>query len=331
MFKLASQIVGFVACIAIANVAFAQEIRTGSIDKALNSSLDFRSTAFEPCLAEVTCEVAGITLIAERLVEPGVWDAAEIYWDPIDGVGILGGRQNDEIDVDERLTLIFDREVEVSGLWLSDLFIGEAARYENRPLTTEDTETARFELFFGVDRLLEARVNGMFELPEETFESSFTDMFDDGGDLLNRVLINEDTITVYAPGQSSDQAVTLPIGDVDPAKKALFGEETTSTQSIAGLLGNAREVAAFEAGSSNAKRLLAIRNNLQELEALRVEAQIQRLVGDAENGELGWYRPEPVTVDRIVFTADPQTSNDYSIAGIVVKDDVPLRVAELVK
>jgi len=59
----------------------------------------------------------------------------KLYWDSTDGLGVRGG-ENDEIDNRERLRIRFDGGMNLSGVWITDLFTapdggrnGEQGRY----------------------------------------------------------------------------------------------------------------------------------------------------------------------------------------------------------
>ena len=302
-----------------ASSAFAQDVRTGTIDTSLAAGVDFRSTAFEVCLDTPRCTVGDLTIVAERQTVDGGWDVAPIYWDPIDGLGVMGGRQNDEIDADERLIVTLDRPMDVSGVWLSDLFIGEGQRYQGKPYSSDDVETADIELFLRDTSMDIVSVNGVFELPQDSFESTFTDIFLEGGDLLNRIIVEDASVSILMPDEFNEASVVVPLGQIDPAKAALFDQNAITSLDIGTLLGNAEEVAVFRSGSKNASRILEIRGDIGRLEQLRDQAEIQRRIGDTENGELGWYAAESYVTDRIVFTSGFQTSNDYSIAGLMIE------------
>lgn len=300
--------------------AAAQSVATQSIDEALDGQLDFRRTAYAVCIDLPTCEVAGVTVTAERQVGDGdVWVPATLYWDPVDGFGVQGGNQNDEIDVDERLVVEFSSPVQTRGIWLSDVFISEAGRYQTVNANAEDAEVADFEMFRGNAPVLQARMSGQIDLPRDPFNGLFPEAFVEDGDLLNRLLIGTDNISIYMPDPDGTGVVTLPLGDIDREKQAIFAGVETVDIPIAELLGGATNITVFKAGSENAARILAARDNLASLEKLRIDATNARRVGSIPNGEIGWYSGNGIAVDRIVFTSEPLTSNDYSIAGIVIQ------------
>lgn len=321
------------ATVLLTSAAVAQTSTNGSIDTALGDGIDFRSLAFEACLAETSCTIGILNIHAERRLAGGTWVDAQIYWDPIDGFGVLGGRQNDEIDADERLTLTFDVPIRVAGMWLSDLFVGEGQRYHDGAFDVDDVETADIRFELGTAEVGSFSVNGVFELPEQPFETAFTSMFTKDGDLLNRLLVDETRVSLVMPKGETQTAVVLPLGQIDPAKQALFKANATQAIDIANLITSAGQVSAFEAGTSNADRILTIRDDFAQLAQLQALAKVQRRIGDAQNGELGWYPSQPGMVDKIILRADVQTSNDYSVAGLIVAGpfDGLIDIAELAK
>lgn len=298
--------------------ASAQVVKTGTIDGALESGIDFRVSAFADCLDVAVCKVGALTIFAERQSADGTWMAESIYWDPIDGFGVMGGRQNDEIDADERLTIQIAGGKDIAGIWLSDLFIGEGQRYDGEAYSSDDVETASIAFSLGKREVASVDVHGVFELPKDPFASTFTDTFAPGGDLLNRFIVNDGKISIVTPDTNTNLPVSLDLGRIDPAKSAVFSENATAQADIATLLGKAENVPVFAAGTSNAERILSIRDDLAQLEKLRSLAELQRRIGNAENGELGWYADKATRADRIVLTAGLETSNDYSVAGIVI-------------
>jgi hypothetical protein len=316
-----------------ASVVASEVVRTGVIDTALETGIDFRSIAFEVCLDKVSCRVGDLTIFAERKNEAGDWSPALIYWDPIDGFGVMGGRQNDEIDADERLSIDLGAVREVKGLWLSDLFIGEAERYQSNSNGSNDVETAQVDFFLGGLPVASESINGVFELPEKPFESAFTDIFDPGGDLLNRILVEDGSISIIMPDGDVGTPVVLKIGAIDTGKQKVFSQNAVGEVDIASLLDRAGNIPVFETGSANAMQIIAIRDDMTKLAKLQKLAEIQRRIGNAENGELGWYAGIINRSDRIVLTAGMQTSNDYSVAGLMIAGRFDNRVymADLTK
>ncbi len=91
------------------------------IGSALDGQIDFRTTDYGGCFGMTNCTVGDLTLSAVN--QDG---AAEIYWDGVDGLGIIGGQESDEIDGSngEMLTVTFANPTSLTGVWFSDLFAG---------------------------------------------------------------------------------------------------------------------------------------------------------------------------------------------------------------
>ena len=80
----------------VPSYATAQEAAAALIDQDLSAQIDFRSLAFGLCFSQPTCTVEGVTITAERRDVAGDgWVPALIYWDPMDGLGVLEGGQNE--------------------------------------------------------------------------------------------------------------------------------------------------------------------------------------------------------------------------------------------
>ena len=78
------------------------------IDLTLENGIDFRTVAFSECFERTECEVNGVRISAEHWDNDIIgWAPSRIYWSPIDGFGVIGGGQNDEIDFEERLIVEF--------------------------------------------------------------------------------------------------------------------------------------------------------------------------------------------------------------------------------
>ena len=68
------------------------------IDSELSAGIDFRQSTFSVCLGRTECSVAGLSVLGQRrLTQESDWISAPIYWDPIDGLGIEDGAQNDVV------------------------------------------------------------------------------------------------------------------------------------------------------------------------------------------------------------------------------------------
>ena len=121
----------------------------------------------------------------------GAWQPQVLYWDAIDGIGVKGSGQNDEIDFDEKLVITATQPVQVKGVWLSDLFIGEGGHYGSSSPKTQDVESAQIALASADGKTVaEVVVSGDKRLPDISFNTAVYSGFDEGGDLLSRLLVN---------------------------------------------------------------------------------------------------------------------------------------------
>ena len=71
--------------------------------------------------------------------------AALLWWDPVDGIGIRGGNQNDEIDENETLLIQFSQTIGLSHVFFSDFFAGEhvdTTIFNESGLLQLDTQTS---------------------------------------------------------------------------------------------------------------------------------------------------------------------------------------------
>lgn len=304
----------------VAAPAFAIEDGIAAIDRDLAGQVDFRDLAFEACLNEEACTVDGLTVIAERLSASNAWVPAQIYWDPVDGFGVMGGNQNDEIDVDERLTIQLDGKRGLVGAWLSDLFVGEGSRYLGWPESEEDVELADLSLFTGANLVGQYRVSGTFQLPPDPFNAEVDETFTEQGDMLNRVLVDNAQVSVLMPEGSEAKGAVVAVGALDAEKitKAAFDDQEILR--LRDLLGDDEKLATFADGTANADGILSIRKELSRLAKIRLQAEELRLVGDVSNGELGWFPQQTQVTDRIVLTAGFSTSSDFSIAGLMFEE-----------
>lgn len=95
---------------------------------ALMPQVDFRDSLFSAADGNhsfsATVDGIGFTISAYRINETGL-EAANIWWDSIDGLGIWGGTNDDEIDRLERLVISFDNVVALSDIFVADFFASE--------------------------------------------------------------------------------------------------------------------------------------------------------------------------------------------------------------
>ena len=82
--------------------------------------IDFRAASWRPDGLQSSLSHQALTVSAEEK-HGRHWLAEMLYWDNVDGLGILGG-EDDEIDGRERLVIHFDQPVHLAGVWLTDLF-----------------------------------------------------------------------------------------------------------------------------------------------------------------------------------------------------------------
>ena len=89
------------------------------IGTSLDGQIDFRSSDYEACSMLTECTVGNVTVAATNQDgDAGIFYAAD------DGLGVLGGQENDEIDGigDELLTLTFSDPEDLLGIYFTDLF-----------------------------------------------------------------------------------------------------------------------------------------------------------------------------------------------------------------
>ncbi|MFY0666061.1 MAG: hypothetical protein JXQ97_15665 [Natronospirillum sp.] len=304
------------------------------VDVDLLNQLDFRDVSFRTCFDQTSCTVGDVTI--EGFRQDAItqeWLPTEIYWDPIDGLGILGGAQNDEIDVDERLVVNFAEPVEVNRLWLSDLFISEHGRYGGFNSFTENIEFANVEFYDeGAQSMMQMQISGVVNLPRDPFNETVraanpnqpgsADVYPwrELGDMRRRVSLTNEEIILYYPDESTrrGQFLRVPIGDIDPEKKVIFAGLETVEIDILPLLLALDGAALFENGTRNADRIRSIIEEPALLSSLQNNAQIRRVVGTRDNGEVAGILNQPIRASMITIEAPLSTSNDFSVAGLVV-------------
>lgn len=298
----------------------------GRIDRDLRGQWDFRDVAFSGCFEQTECFALGITITAERRQNDGAtWMPAQLYWDPVDGIGVMAGGQNDEIDFDERVLVTFEGSkggtANIDRIWLSDIFVGEDQRYGNSdPAGPDDVEVAVIQTMFAGTMLSEDLVDGADVLPPDPFNAEVVAGFEPGSDLFRRVIVQEEIITVLVPSPDETgrmQMLSFPISDLDEEKLALFEGIETVEIDLADILAGFNDVPFNAAGSANADLIDDVLEDLARLQEIRQQASETRLVSSISNGELGVEMDESLDVEVLVFMAVLGGSNDYSIAGIV--------------
>lgn len=310
-----------------ASFAMAQSTALAPIDQDLLNNIDFRTLDFSVCLGQESCTVNGVTLMAQRLNElDDDWHAAEIYWDPIDGVAVKEGEQNDEIDFDERLQVSFEKPVKIQRVWLSDLFRQEDGRYGSTETDVvqgvpQDVETAGISLVIDEVDVFTFSAWGENLLPDDSFDLLVSPRFTENGNLRQRVVINDETVTLVVPDVGAiggTLRLRLPIGQIDKEKLALFEGLETSDIDLKSLLREFHNAPVFAHGSHNLDLIESLLNDPGTLEEFRQQAGRSRLRGDLSNGEQAVELPEFNELDGLKFFAPFDASNDYSIAGLVL-------------
>lgn len=299
--------------------------QSAQIDQELADGIDFRSLSFSQCLDRTECSVDGLTIIAQRrLDENSAWTAAQIYWDPIDGIGIQNGAQNDEIDINERILVRFEEAVNIDRIWLSDLFISEDRRYGSSETDLvvgepEDAEIAGLSFSAsGVD-LANITVAGEARLPWAQFNQEVDARFRENGDLRRRIVVNGDIVTVVVPG--ADITLQTPVTANDKAKQGLFDGLETVELDISELLAEFNNAALFEVGTNNFNLINAIAQDPDNLSELLRIAQEKRATILMSNGEVGFDVDSTLGVEEIAFFSPFDASNDFSVAGVILESE----------
>ncbi|MDO6728047.1 hypothetical protein Q4544_13995 [Cognatishimia sp. 1_MG-2023] len=297
------------------------------IDSELRSHLDFRSLLFRSCLGQHECTVGDISLRAMRLRDDNeTWGQATLYWDPIDGIGVQDGAQNDEIDFDERLEIRFAQPQTVAKVWYSDLFHTEDRRYgsfatdrvQNEP---EDAEIAGMTLVAAGQEFGTETFSATDRLPWASFNQEVSVRFQENGDLRRRVIIQNEIVTVLAPSGTSDREDLLlqnPVGTIDKDKRAIFEGTETFEIDLAGILTEFHGTNLFAVGTNNFDLIERIAANEAELNNLRLVAERKRTSIQMSNGEVGAELLNATGIDGLNFFAPFDASNDFSVAGIIL-------------
>lgn len=92
----------------------------------LTPQVDFRSNVFSAADNQTSFHIVeagiGFTLEAFHADINGNLTAANLWWDSMDGVGVRGGWNDDEIDINDVLRITFDNTIGLSEIYISDLF-----------------------------------------------------------------------------------------------------------------------------------------------------------------------------------------------------------------
>lgn len=142
------------------SVAF---LLTASQASAQSFVLDFKQPLFDVCHLRESCTIVGIKISAfrasndESFIENADTKPALLHWDAIDGLGVIGGKEDDEIDPDEMITVELPAYRAIKMFRLSDLFLGsqgrdsEGGEYATIYTYNESGKVNRYDLQGGID------------------------------------------------------------------------------------------------------------------------------------------------------------------------------------
>lgn len=305
---------------AIDSVSGLRQIETDLVD-----GVDFRQLQWRACFNANQCRIEGIDIRAEaRRSNNADWEPARLYWDPIDGIGIIGNGQDDEIDFNERLLVTLNTNNALEGIWFSDIFVGEIQRYlglDKQLVGDEDFEVARFTLEDNSGTLYQVDLDGLTPLPPESFNSLLDkDTFFDDGDIHTRLIINGPTVALELPtideeGQRS--LIDFRLGEVEAGKLSLFEDDNEFEYDLDEVFANGEALRALTEMKHNANEVEGKLRDVNALMAWNKAAVDGRKAGVTSNGEVGAFFAQSLVARQITFTAPAGTSNDYSILGLV--------------
>lgn len=300
------------------------------IDTELNDAVDFRTVAFSSCLNKSVCSVGDISISAQRRdpdIENAPWVEGQIYWDPVDGLGIRDGAQNDEIDFNERLILRFSTPVTMTKVWLSDLFHTEDRRYRSGSTDriegiSEDAEVAGVTLQLGETTISTLLVEAESKLTWASFNQEILPTFRENGDLRRRIVIDGERIVIVAPGDGGSGRLLeqrFEIAQIGLDKKSIFDGVETVEIDLTEILAEFSGTKLFSVGTTNFEIIEALLNEPSKLENLHRVAHDKRDTIRMSNGEVGQAFGAALEADTITFFAPFDASNDFSISGIVLE------------
>ena len=125
--------------------------------------LDFKQPLFSVCNLRESCTIAGIQISAfrtangEQFIQDAETTPALLHWDTIDGIGVIGGKEDDEIDPDEMVVVELPAYRAIKMFSLSDLFLGSQGRdsdggeYATIYTHSENGRINRYDLQGGID------------------------------------------------------------------------------------------------------------------------------------------------------------------------------------
>ena len=151
--------------------------------------IDFRDEVYSQCFGQHKCDLEFGTVQAYRInqsetdADLRVLVPAEIYWDFVDGFGVMGGKENDEIDPDEMLRISLKDVWKPKLVTLTDLFFSDTERdsapAEEAIISGRSAERQEFiHLIQGRDQLPENELNQILD----------SKVFDEEGSLLSNEL-----------------------------------------------------------------------------------------------------------------------------------------------
>ncbi len=319
--------------------AITPQARPAAIDFELQNQLDFRDVSFKDCYGKPVCRAKGASVHAYRINETGTdWAEAKLYWDPVDGLGVLGGGQDDEIDADEKIIVRFDDPKNVLNVWYTDLFAKEQSRYgrvtkQRNSLSspanvlTRDYEKARATIYTSAGHPTQTVTFGVVNLPTVEFNEVInSDVFETGGDLRKRLLIEDGTASVLS-GVTNDAGLleTTKVRLDENAERTENALQdiglTQDSMTIALNFADQMDIPLVEGNTINNERMTAFLANIEQLGDILEASKLERVIGDVSNGEVPQSMWPGRSVQAIEFTAEADTSNDYSIAGFVFAND----------
>ncbi|MEM9430504.1 MAG: hypothetical protein AAGA32_13535, partial [Pseudomonadota bacterium] len=305
-FAMTAALIGSVVLTATPGSVFAQD---DDIDRDLREGVDFRSILFRPCYGEAICTVGPLTLIAEtRLSQDDPWSRGRLYWDPVDGIGVLGGGQDDEIDFNERIILRTSRPLALEKIWFTDLFVGEIKRYlgYSGALRRDiDFEAARVTFDAPVESFEEIEVTGLLILPPQPFNEKVDGgIFAEPGDIHNRLIIDGPEAILLVPeiiGAASRGRYR--IDDIEPGKLNLFADGDLLDYDLRDVFGETETVDLYQIGAHNARQMARILEDTDRLLGLGNAAATRRGIGDIPNGEVMLEFLEDRGISQMTFYA----------------------------
>lgn len=138
-------------------------LMAASVANAQSFTLDFKQPLFDVCNLRESCTIVGIEISAfrtangESFIQGADKVPALLHWDGVDGLGVIGGKEDDEIDPDEMIIVELPSYRAIKMFRLSDLFLGSQGRdsnggeYATIYTYAEDGRINRYDLQGGVE------------------------------------------------------------------------------------------------------------------------------------------------------------------------------------